>query len=177
VIAVAEGGSTSTRPRDVPFGVQRRHRTLRRAGLVAIGALVLAGSANLVGLRLESASARAGGTSLEVTYALVTRPGLATPWRVEVRRAGGFEGPITISTTTAYFESFDFNQWYPEPTGSTVRADELLLRFDPPEGDVFTLRFDGRATPTFNLGSGAVTTLETPGSPVLRVEYRTVVVP
>ena len=177
MIVVAEGGSTTTRPDGVPLGAQKRHRTLRRVGLVAIGALVLAGSANLVGLRLESASARADGTSLAVTYARVTRPGLATPWRVEVQRAGGFEGPITISTTTEYFESFDFNQWYPEPTGSAVRADELLLTFEPPEGEVFTVRFDGRATPTFNLGSGAVTTLATPGLPALRVEYRTVVVP
>ena len=176
MIAVTEGG-TSTRPDDVPLDAQRRHRTLRRVGLVAIGALVLAGSANLVGLRLGSASAHAEGTSLEVTYARVTRPGLATPWRVEVRRAGGFDDPITISTTTAYFESFDFNQWYPEPTSSAVEAESLLLTFEPPVGEVLTVRFDGRATPTFNLGSSAVTALRTPGMPALTVEYRTVVMP
>ncbi|MGZ8631738.1 MAG: hypothetical protein ACXWZF_12355 [Actinomycetota bacterium] len=42
---------------------------------------------------------------------------------------------------------------------------------------MFQLSFDGRATPTFNLGSRASTSLETDGLPPLSVEYRTVVVP
>jgi hypothetical protein len=161
----------------VPIDVQRRHRSLRRLGLAAIGLLVLAGLANLVGLRLATATSEAGGMTMAVTYARVTRPGLATPWRLEVHRPSGFDGPITIATTTTYFESFDFNQWYPEPTASTVRDEMLVLTFERPEGSVFVLRFDGRATPTFNLGYGATTTLETPDLPPLSVEYRTVVMP
>ena len=55
--------------------------------------------------------------TLEVTYAAVTRSGLETPWKVEVGSASGFGQPVTITTTSAYFERFDFNEWYPEPSG------------------------------------------------------------
>lgn len=175
---MAEGGSaTSTRPDDVPIERQRRSRLQRRLGVAAIGLLVLLGLANLVGVRVGSASTKVGDTVLMVTYPSVTRPGLATPWMVEVRRAGGFPGPVTIVTTSEYFASFDFNQWYPEPSSTTIRGDDLVLTFERPQGDVFQVSFDGRATPTFNLGSRATTSLETDGLPPLSVQYRTVVLP
>lgn len=175
---VAEGGNTrSTRPDDVPIESQRRFRAMRRVGVGALGVLVLLGLANVVGVRVGHASAEADGTSLAVTYASVTRPGLSTPWSVEVRRDGGFPGPVTVATTTTYFESFDFNQWYPEPSDSAVRGDDLVLTFDRPQGEVFELSFDGRATPTFNMGARAVTAIQTEGLPPLSVEYRTVVMP
>lgn len=174
----AEGaGVRSTRPDDVPIDRQRRSRAQRRVGVTALGVLVVLGIANLVGVRHGAASAEADGTSMTLTYATVTRPGLATPWSLEVRRAGGFPGPLTIATTREYFASFDFNQWYPEPSATTVRGDDLVLTFDRPQGEVFELSFDGRATPTFNLGSRAVTSLESDGLPPLSVEYRTVVMP
>jgi len=142
-----------------------------------MGVLVVLGVANLVGVRVDHASAEADGTNLAVTYASITRPGLSTPWSVEVRRAAGFPGPLTIVTTSRYFESFDFNQWYPEPSGTRVRGDDLVLTFERPEGEVFELSFDGRATPTLNLGARAVTAIESEGLPSLSVEYRTVVMP
>jgi len=175
---VAEGGSaTSTRPDDVPIESQRRFRAMRRVGVGALTVFVFLGVANLVGVRVGHASAVADGTSLAVTYASVTRPGLSTPWSVEVRRPAGFSGPVTVVTTSEYFESFDFNQWYPEPSGTTVRGDALVLTFERPEGEMFELSFDGRATPTFNLGASAVTAIESEGLPPLSVEYRTVVMP
>lgn len=175
---VAEGGSaTSTRPDDVPIESQRRFRAMRRVGTGVLGVLVVLGVANLVGVRVGQATAESDGTSLAVTYASVTRPGLSTPWSVEVRRDAGFPGPVTIVTTKGYFESFDFNQWYPEPSATTVRGDDLLLTFERPQGEVFELSFDGRATPTFNLGASAVTAIESEGLPPLSVEYRTVVMP
>jgi hypothetical protein len=102
---VAEGGNTaSTRPDDVPIGSQRRFRAMRRVGVGAIGVFVLLGLANLVGVRMGQASAEADGTSLAVTYASVTRPGLSTPWSLEIRHPGGFPGPVTVATTSGYFD-------------------------------------------------------------------------
>ena len=171
------GESTPTRPDAEPIERLRRRRGARRLGIGAIGLLVLFGLGNAVGLRIGTASADASDVTLEVTYAEVTRSGLETPWKVEVRSAGGFDQPVTITTTAAYFERFDFNQWYPEPSSTTLRDDLLVLTFDRPQGDVLLVRFDGRASPTFGLGSAATTSLDTPGLPPLSVGYRTVVMP
>lgn len=138
---------------------------------------MLVGLGNVVGMRTGTVSAGAAGVTLEVTYAEVTRSGLETPWKVEVIAPGGFDGPVTITTTAEYFERFDFNQWYPEPSGTTLRDDLLVMTFDRPQGDVLLVRFDGRASPTFGLGSGATTSLDTEGLSPLSVAYRTLVMP
>ena len=182
----AQGGTTSTphraetmstRPEAEPIERLHWHRGARRVGLGAIGVLVLLGLANLLGVRTATATATDDGVGLTVTYAQMTRSGLETPWRVEVRSAAGFDGPVTLSTSATYFERFDFNQMYPEPASTTVRGDLLVITFERPEGDVLLVRFDGRASPTFGLGSSATTTLETEGFPSLSVDYRTVVMP
>jgi hypothetical protein len=176
-VAGSQAEAASTRPDAEPLARLARHRSARRVGLAAIGLLVLLGLANVVGVRVATAAAAADGFTLEVTYAKVTRSGLETPWKVEVRAPGGFEGPVTIATSARYFERFDFNQWYPEPSSTIVRGDLLVLTFERPEGDVLLVRFDGRASPTFGLGSAATTTLDTEGLPELSVGYRTVVMP
>ena len=169
--------STPTRPSTEPIEKLRRYRAARRVGLVAIGLIVLLGIGNLLGPRASTAAVSDEGVELAVTYARVTRSGLATPWSVQVRSSAGFSRPITLTTSARYFERFDFNQWYPEPASTTMRGDLLVLTFEPPEGDVLRVDFDGRASPTFGLGSATTTALETQGMPPLSVEYRTVVMP
>jgi hypothetical protein len=178
----ASGGSelvasTPTRPDDVPAARLRRHRAARRVGISVLALLVMLGLTNGLGLRMASASAEGEGVMFQVGYASVTRSGLATPWQVEVRSPAGFSGPVTIATSAAYFERFDFNQWYPEPSGTATRGDLLLLTFERPEGELLRVRFDGRASPTFGLWSSATTSLDTAGLPSLSVEYRTWVMP
>jgi len=169
--------TVSTRPEQEPLDHLRRHRAARRAGLAVLGLVVWLGLSNIVGLRTTSTLASVDGVSLSVTYASVTRSGLETPWRAEIRSVDGFEGPVTITTSADYFDRFDFNQWYPEPSGSSAQGDLLRLTFEAPEGDVLLVRFDGRASPTFGLGSAATTALDTDGLPSLAVSYRTVVMP
>jgi len=169
--------STPTRP-DHESAVQlRRHRAARRVGIALIALLILLGVTNRFGLRMASAMAERDGVVFRVEYASVTRSGLATPWQAEVRSPGGFGGPVTIATSAAYLDRFDFNQWYPEPSATATRGDLLLLTFERPEGDLLRIRFDGRASPTFGLSSSATTSLETAGLPPLSVEYRTWVMP
>lgn len=176
-----EGGnnaaSVPTRPEAEPIERLRRRRAARRVGIAVIGLGVLLGVANLMGVRLAEERTSADGLTFAVTYAKVTRSGLETPWKVEVRSPLGFEGPVTITTTAEYFERFDFNQWYPEPSGTVLRDELLVLTFDRPQGDLLLVRFDGRASPTFGLGSPATTALDTDGLPRLSVSYRTWVMP
>ncbi len=173
------GGATSTptRPRDVGLPRLRWARAMRRVALGALALVVLAGLLNLLGVRTATAIDADGGYRLEVTYAAVTRSGLATPWTVEVSHQGGFTGPITIRMTADYFDRLDFNQWYPEPSSTTIDGDVLVLTFESPPGDVFTLRFDGRTSPTFSFGHRADTSFTSEGSPTLAVSYETVVMP
>ena len=169
--------STPTGPDRESTARLRRHRVARRVGIASIGLLVVLGLTNQFGLRMGTATAEREGVVFRVDYARVTRSGLATPWQAEVRSPGGFGGPITIATSAAYLDRFDFNQWYPEPSTTATRGDLLLLTFERPQGDLLRIRFDGRASPTFGLSSAATTSLETAGLPPLSVEYRTWVVP
>lgn len=168
----------STRPDDAPLDQLVRARRLRRVGLVVLGAVVLAGLLNLLGVRTGTVSAERAGFTLSVEYAEVTRPGLATTWIVEVRRDGGFDGPVALATDATYFDRFDFNQLYPEPVSIVPRGEVVLYVFEDIEGEVLRVAFDGRATPTFifDLAHGS-TGLEVDGREVVRVDYTTVVMP
>jgi hypothetical protein len=170
--------SISTRPQDVPSEELTRARRYRRIGLAVLGIVVLAGALNLLGVRRDVVTEEGGGYRLSVRYTQVTRPGLASTWEVEVTREGGFDGPITLTTNADYFDRFDFNQLYPEPTSTTSREDVLLWTFEGIEGERFVVRFDGRTTPTFSVDlADATTGLEIDGREVASVDYTTVVMP
>jgi hypothetical protein len=171
-------GSVGTRPEDVTPDRSRRARRFRRVGLLALGIVVLAGLLNLLGVRRGVVSSTGEGYRLTVEYASVTRPGLASPWEVEVTHEGGFDGPVTLATDAAYFDRFDFNQFFPEPASTASRGDVVLLTFEGIEGDRLVVRFDGRATPTFVFDLAEATTgLEIDGREIVRVDYTTVVMP
>ena len=171
-------GSVGTRPEDVSPARLVRARRYRRIGLAVLGLIVLAGLFNLLGVRRNVVSSEADGYRLTVEYASVTRPGLSTPWEVEVTHDGGFDGPVTLATNAAYFDRFDFNQFFPEPASTGSRGDVVLLTFDGIEGDRLVVRFDGRETPTYTFGlAEATTALEIDGREVVRVDYTTVVMP
>jgi hypothetical protein len=167
----------STAPEGVPASQQRRSRAMRRAGMAAFAAVVLLGLLNVLGPRLDEATASGGGTTVTITYASVTRPGLSTPWIVEVRRRSGFEGKITVATTGSYFDGFDYNVLYPEPVSTASRGELVVFTFAAPPGETFTVRFDGRATPTWTLYRDAVTVVGGDAFPSVSVAYRTIFLP
>jgi hypothetical protein len=166
-----------TTPDAIPLDRLRRARAGRRVLVAALmGVLVLA-VANLLGMRTESVTATGGGYRLSVTYGSVSRPGLATPWGVEVHRPGGFDGPITIATTRRYLMLFDHNVFYPDPAGVTATRDRLIFEFDPPPGEVFRVTMDGRIEPTEHVGQSSETSVLVDGLAVVTVSYTTRVVP
>lgn len=167
----------STLPEPTPERRIRRARAVRRAGVAALLAFLTLGALNVFGVRSDSVTASGGGYELTVTYAAMTRPGLATPWETVVRRPGGFRGPVTVATTGDYFGMFDFNGLDPEPSATTATGDLLIWEFDPPPGDVLRISLDARTEPAVQSGRAGETAVLSDGDPVVRVRYTTRVMP
>jgi hypothetical protein len=155
----------------------RRYRFVRRVVLVLLAVFVLAGALGFLGIRTRTVEAAGGGYTLRVEYAHVARPALAAPWRVTITHPGGFDGPVTLSTTGAYFDLFDENGLSPDPASATAGDDRLILEFDPPPGEVLQINYDGRIGPNVQWGKRATTEVVVDGEPVVDVTYRTWVLP
>jgi hypothetical protein len=162
-----------------PTGLERlrRARAGRRATLAVLLAILVLAAVNALGLRVGAVSAMGGGYRIAVTYAEVTRPGLATPWGIEVSRQGGFDGPIRIATSRAYLHLFDYNVVHPQPAKETGTPEMVIWEFDPPPGQTFRVSFDGRLEPTEHLSQRASTSVLEADRPVVTVHYTTKVVP
>src|SRR5688500_548516 len=120
----------------------RRARNARRAGLVLLGLVVLAGLTGFLGVRTATVTGEADGYQLTVTHAQVTRAGIAVPFHVRVTQPGGFDGPLTLAISEDLLERFDFQNFYPNPSAETGTDDYVYYEFDPPPGDVFELNLD-----------------------------------
>ena len=153
----------------------KRARTGRRTMLGALGIFLALGLTNQFGVTSRVVSDESDGYTIRVTYAGVTRLGLATPWQLEVTRPGGFDTPITIETTAAYFEIFDANSLHPPPSSAT--ASMIVWELDPPEGDSLVISLDARIEPTYHGSRTATTSLRVAGRDVAAVTYRTRVMP
>jgi hypothetical protein len=138
---------------------------------------VLAGLSGLLGVRSATRHAAGGGVELEVRYGRVSRPGLATPLVIEVRRDGGFDGPVTIELDAGYFDMFDLNGIYPSPSAEVTQGDRLHWEFDPPDGETLTVSFDARLEPAVQRGRSGETSVLVDGRAVVRVGYTTRVMP
>jgi hypothetical protein len=155
----------------------RRYRRWRRLGITLVTAVVLVGASGWAGVRSDTVRGSGGGYDLAVTYARVARPALAVPWTIRVHRDGGFDGPITIATTTKYFGLFDENGVLPAPSAETAGAALQYWEFDPPPGDTLTIYLDARIGPNIQWGRRATTAIVDDGRFVAAVKYRTWVLP
>lgn len=172
--------SRHTAPPDVSIRRLRWARFLRRVFFVLICAILLAGILDVFGIKSGEATASGGGYELTVTYDERTRPGLATTVEVEIRRAGGFQGSVAVSFTSAYFDNLDLNGVDPEPLGGTSTAEEVVLYFEPPRtGDTMTIGFDARVQPNVQLRTAKadVSVLDDAGQPVATARIETLVMP
>jgi len=156
----------------------RRARTLRRVVVVALFAFLLLAALNVFGVRTSEVTATDGGYELTVRYASVTRPGLASPWSLEIRHEGGFDGPVTVATTASYFELFDENGLDPDPSSAVSDGEHIIWEFEEPPGDVLVVSFDARIEPAAQLTwIHATTSVLEDGAPVVSATYRTFVMP
>lgn len=169
--------STSTVFDQQSLGRVRRARTLRRVGIGALMVYLAMGALNVFGVRSDAVTATGGGYRLTVTYAAMTRAGLATPWSIEIERAAGFDGPVTVATTSEYFDLFDENGLDPDPSSATDDGERIIWEFEPPPGDTLAISFDARVGPAIQVGKEAETAVLVDGSPIVSVRYATGVMP
>jgi hypothetical protein len=172
--------SFPTDPAPTDIRTQLLARSARRFFVAALVAFLVLGALNVYGMRTRTASRTGGGYELSVHYASVSRPGLATPWSLEVRRPGGFPDGVTVAVTASYFDAFDENGFEPLPVEETNDGERTIWRFGPAAGDTFGVSFDGRIEPGVQLTrvKGRVEVLSpVDGNAVVTVGFRTVVMP
>lgn len=155
----------------------KRARAFRRLALAALAAFVVLGGLGVFGVRTAEVTARGGGYELTVTYASVTRPGLATPWSVEVRHAEGFDEPITLRVTEDYLAMFDENGLDPDPASATADAEFVQWSFDPPSGDTLAVSFDARIEPAQQWGRRGEVVVMIGERRVVEASFKTWVMP
>lgn len=154
-----------------------RPTLVRRLLVALLAVIVMAGAAGLFGVRSSEATASNAGWTVSVTYASVARAGLDVPWKVAVRREGGFAGPVTLAVTADYFDIYEEQGLDPAPATETADGERLYWTFDPPPGDELAVDFDAYIQPSSQLGaSGEVAVLDG-GAPAVSVPFRTWLVP
>ena len=108
----------------------------------------------------------------------MSRPALATPFDIEVHRAGGFDGPVRIAVDQEYLRMWDENGLVPAPSAETVMGPWVVWEFDPPIGDTLFVSYDARIEPAAQEGrSGAVAVLDDDDAPIVQVDFTTRVWP
>jgi hypothetical protein len=167
----------------LPAPPDEQHLRRRRLGYLAITVLLVAivgsaavdalGRVAIFGVDTAEVRATGGGYVLEVRYAEVSRPALATPLEIRVHRAGGFDGPITLALDHEYVKLWDENGIYPSPSAETSDGRDVIWEFDPPEGDTLRVVYDARIEPAAQSGRDGHVELLEDDLPVVAVDFHT----
>ncbi|WP_214401824.1 hypothetical protein [Pseudonocardia lacus] len=170
-----DGASTLADVRPVERGP--RSVRMRTASIVLLLVIVLAGALGLFGVRSTTTTATAGGYTLSVEHAWIARAGLDVPWSVELRREGGFSGPVTLAVTGDYFDIYEEQGLDPEPASQTADAEDVYWTFDPPPGDTLGVDFDAYIQPAAQWGASGTVAVVEDGQRVVSVDFTTALVP
>jgi hypothetical protein len=157
---------------------ERRAAWGRRGFLSLMLVFVLLGLFGFLGMRDQTVSASGGGYQLQLRYAAIARAGEDVPWQLTVTHPGGFTGPVTIETTSAYFDIFESQGITPQPSKETAGATWDRMTFDPPDGDTLVIGLDIYIQPASQQGrSGSARVLGPDGTPLANVDFRTRLLP
>lgn len=139
--------------------------------------VVVAGLLGYLGMKTGTVSAASGGYQLQLQYPRIARAGLDTPWQLTVTRQGGFDGPVTVEVTSAYFDIFESQGVTPEPSDETTDGKWDRMTFDKPDGDTLTIDFDIYVQPASQVGRSGTARVLDHGQPAASVDFRTRLVP
>jgi hypothetical protein len=148
------------------------------AGLVVLAVVDGLDLYDTVGVDAGTVRVSGDDLSVVVEYPKVTRPALASPFRVRVERPGGFTSPIIVAVSRPWIEIWDENGLYPTPSAETADEDWVEWEFDPPDGPTFEFFYDARLEPARQSPQfGQVEVRDTEGGVLAAVEFTTTVRP
>ncbi|MHB1139906.1 MAG: hypothetical protein ACYC2O_13205 [Microthrixaceae bacterium] len=172
---IEHGGSTE--PDDPTPGWGRFERSLRAFAVLVVFVIVLASLLGVTGLRTRTAAASNGGLDVTVTFAQVTRSGIATPFEIDIEASGTDPLPATveIDVSSDYLAMFDENGLDPQPDAATADGEVDRWTFEVPEGQRrLHVDFDARLQPNVHSGTtGTVAVRDPEGGGEVSVEFRT----
>ncbi len=173
----ADAGAGSTYPLNPSPGWDVFERVLRSVSVIVIFGVVLFALFGFAGLTTGSETTDGDEFSVRVEYATVSRPGLATPFVIDVESASGaLPDELTVEIPRRYLAMFDENGLDPAPDSITSDGETEIWTFRP--GDVATLSidFDARLQPNMHFGRDAWVRVRG-GDSAVRVDFRTNVMP
>ena len=122
-------------------------------------------------------SASGGGFELDVEYPSLTRPALASVFRIAVRREGGFDEPVQVAVSRTYLEAWDLNGVLPGPAAETSLGEWIVWEFDPPPGDELLVTYESRIEPGEQTSVPGAVAVLVEDEPVAEVRFTTVMRP
>lgn len=160
-----------------------RRRLLHRivGGLLALVMIlaVLDGldALNALGPDERRVAASGGGFELDVEYPSVTRPALASVFRITVRRDGGFDEPVQVAVSREYLEAWDLNGVLPSPAAETSLGEWVVWEFDPPPGGELLITYESRVEPGQQTSVPGAVAVLVEDEPVAEVRFTTAMRP
>ncbi|HEY1135525.1 MAG TPA: hypothetical protein VGE77_13205 [Nocardioides sp.] len=146
-----------------PRRTGRRGALVRRAGMLALAAVVIAGAFGTWGVRTATAVGSDDGLHLRVDHPRVARPGLDVTFRVSVSDPAGLPAEVEVGLDAAYLHLFEAQAIQPEPESQSRRGDQVVLTFAPEPGTTtLVVELDHYVQPTAQRGTDAHVMAATP---------------
>lgn len=163
-------------------GAASSHRGMlaRRAVLVGLGAVVVAGATGVLGVHTSTRSVSQDGWRTTLRYPRLARAGLDVTWQVRVDAPEPF-GPdvsLVVAVTGTYFELFETQGFFPEPESESRDATWRYLEFAPQEDSTeLVVDFDTYVQPAAQVGRDAALRVLVDDVPVGELSWTTTLLP
>lgn len=155
-------GPASTLPAEQPQWSVGFERVIRAVTLIVVFSVVGLGAVGTLGVSTTTVGNSDNGYRIDVTYADVTRGGLATPFSITASSDDDAPLPpnVTIRLTSHYLALFDQNGIEPTPRASFNTSGTTWWEFEIPEGQtMLAVDLDARLEPAVQSGQSATVEL------------------
>jgi hypothetical protein len=148
------------------------------AAIMAAAVVEVLTGVPIYGVTTDEVTQQGAGTEVTVHYPRVTRGQLDSTLTLDVEQDGGFDAPVAVRVTSAYFDMFDVQAIHPQPASETLDDTTWTLTFDPPDGDTLQVQWDMVARPVgwFSNEVGSVV-VDAQGGPTPALQFTSAVRP